>query len=177
MKAAFVMYAAYNKWANGILLRECEQISEDDYHRDMGVYFGSIHRTLDHQLLADHVWLYRLTGDGEPFDSLDDDMTGSLDVLTEKRIRLDERIISTIDQMKESDLMRTLIYRTLRKPLVMQQPLGAALFHFFNHQTHHRGQVHALMHQLGRTPPALDLIYFQNESGVGMAKDKYRVMP
>ena len=78
--------------------------------------------------------------------------------------------------MQERDFLRTIIYRTVRKPLVMQQPLGAALFHFFNHQTHHRGQVHAMLTQLGHRPAALDMIYFQRETGVWMAREEDKVV-
>ncbi|MDD7908895.1 MULTISPECIES: DinB family protein [Pseudovibrio] len=177
MKAAFVMFAAYNQWANNLLLEECAQLDEADYHRDLGVYFNSIHGTLDHQLVADRLWLYRFTGEGEAYDSLDDTLTGGFADLREKRKLMDERIISVIDRMQERDFMRTLIYRTVRKPLVMQQPLGAALFHFFNHQTHHRGQVHGMLTQLGRTPEAVDMIYFQRETGLGMAREEDMVRP
>lgn len=172
MKAAFVMYAAYNKWANELLLAECDQINSEEYHRDLGVYFNSIHGTLDHQLVADKLWLHRFTGEGEAFDSLDDGLTGDFAGLKDKRRATDERICSAIDQMQEKDFLRTMIYRTVRKPLIMQQPLGAALFHFFNHQTHHRGQVHAMLTQLGRTPAPLDMIYFQRETGHGMAREE-----
>jgi uncharacterized damage-inducible protein DinB len=172
MKAAFVMYASYNKWANDLLLQECDQIPSEEYHHDLGVYFNSIHGTMDHQYVADKVWLYRFTGQGDPIDSLDEQLTGDLATLKEKRRLLDDRICSVIDQMQEKDFLRTIIYRTVRKPLVMQQPLGAALFHFFNHQTHHRGQVHAMLTQLGRTPAALDMIYFQRETGQWMAKEE-----
>ncbi|KZL12514.1 DinB family protein [Pseudovibrio axinellae] len=171
MKAAFEMYAAYNQWANNLLLKECDAITSDEYHRDLGVYFHSIHGTMDHQLVADKVWLYRFSGQGDPIDSLDEQMTGDFATLREKRALLDTRICSVIDQMQEKDFLRTIIYRTVRKPLVMQQPLGAALFHFFNHQTHHRGQVHAMLTQLGRSPAALDMIYFQRETGHWMAKE------
>lgn len=177
MKAAFVMYAAYNQWANDLLLKECEAITTDEYHRDLGTYFNSIHGTMDHLLVADKIWLHRFSGQGDPIDSLDETLTGDLTVLKEKRLVLDSRICAVIDQMLEKDFMRTMIYRTVRKPLVMQQPLGAALFHFFNHQTHHRGQVHAMLTQIGRKPAALDMLYFQRGTGHWMAKEEDMVTP
>ncbi len=172
MKAVFVMYASYNKWANDLLLQECEQVTTEEYHRNLGVFFDSIHGTMDHLYVADKVWLYRFTGQGDPIDSIDEQLTSDFATLQEKRRQLDDRICSVIDQMQEKDFLRTIIYRTVRKPLVTQQPLGAALFHFFNHQTHHRGQVHAMLTQQGRTPAALDMIYFQRETGQWMAKEE-----
>ncbi|WP_068312302.1 DinB family protein [Polycladidibacter hongkongensis] len=172
MKAAFTMFAAYNKWANGLLLDACAALPRDDYHKDLGAHFQSIHGTMEHQVIADMAWLQRFTGEGDPITSLDESICGEFEELRGRRERLDERIISVVEQMREADLLRTLIYRTIRKPLVMQQPLGAALFHFFNHQTHHRGQVHSFLTQLGQTPPALDMIYFQRESGHGMAREE-----
>ncbi|WP_068089458.1 DinB family protein [Polycladidibacter stylochi] len=175
MKAAFTMYAAYNKWANNLLLDCCAAIPSDDYHKDLKGYFHSIHGTLEHQLIADRAWLQRFTGEGDPVTSLDESICGDFDDLRARRERLDERICGVVEQMREADLLRTLIYRTIRKPLVMQQPLGAALFHFFNHQTHHRGQVHSFLTQLGHKPPALDMIYFQRETGHGMSRDEDKV--
>ena len=71
----------------------------------------------------------------------------------------------------EPELAGSLAYRTIVNPQDITQPLAAALAHFFNHQTHHRGQAHALVTQIAGNAamPSLDLIIFQRETGVGLA--------
>ena len=81
----------------------------------------------------------------------------------------DERIRGCIEGRSEADLAATFTYTPITVPRPVTQPLAPALFHFFNHQTHHRGQAHAVLTGLGRDAPALDLIYFQRETGIGLA--------
>ena len=169
MKAVFRMLSRYNAWANARLLEDVETLPEDAYLRDLGTYFQSVHGTLDHLLLADMVWLQRFTGEGDAIDSLDEVLTEEFQDLKRQREKIDTRLIAFVDMCSEADVMRNIIYRTIRRPLVMEQPLGAAMMHVFNHQTHHRGQVHAMLTMLGKTPKALDLIYFQRDTGLGMA--------
>ncbi|WP_349360868.1 DinB family protein [Stappia sp.] len=169
MKATFRMLAQYNEWANARLIADARKLTDEEYHRDLGAFFRSVHGTLDHLLVADLVWMQRFTGEGDPLDSLDEALTEDLGELAKRREKLDARLRSFVETSSEADFLRNILYRTIRRPLVTEQPLGAALMHVFNHQTHHRGQVHAFLTMLGQTPQALDLIYFQRDSGVGMA--------
>ncbi|ADZ70813.1 DinB family protein [Polymorphum gilvum] len=169
MKAYMRMMAGYNHWANTRLLEDCTGLSDEEYHRNLAAYYRSIHGTLDHLLLADMIWLVRLYGEGEAFDTFDMTLTEDLASLKAERDILDARLIAYIDQVTEGELLQPIRYRTILNPVVIQQPIGAALVHVFNHQTHHRGQVHAFLTMLGRKPRALDLIHFQRESGLGMA--------
>ncbi|NRG18925.1 damage-inducible protein DinB [Rhizobiales bacterium] len=171
MKAALLMFAEYNRWANARILKACDELTSEEYHRDLGAFFRSVHGTLDHLLVADLIWMHRFTGLGDSLDSLDEVLTEDFASLKERRESVDGRILGFIQQLNESDIMRPILYRTIRKPLVMEQPLGSAMFHFFNHQTHHRGQAHAFLTMLGKKPEALDMIYFQRETGIGMSKD------
>ena len=77
-----------------------------------------------------------------------------------------------VARLSESDLNGTLRYRTVVRPVDIVQPLAPALDHFFNHQTHHRGQAHALLSSIigNDATPSFDLIIFQRETGVGMHK-------
>jgi uncharacterized damage-inducible protein DinB len=61
-------------------------------------------------------------------------------------------------------------YRTLRDPTQIEQPLVPLLLHFFNHQTHHRGQAHCLLTGLKGEAPSFDLLIFQRQTGIGLAK-------
>ena len=81
----------------------------------------------------------------------------------------DERISRYIEGLSDSDFTRTLRYRSLSNPANFEQPLAPALDHFFNHQTHHRGQAHCLLTMIAgsRDVPSFDLVLFQREKGIG----------
>jgi len=169
MKAYMRMMAGYNQWANARLMEDCGRLDEGLYHKDLGAYYNSIHGTLDHVLLVDMIWLVRLHGEGETYDTFDMQLTESFEDYARERRTVDERLLAFVEQATEADLMRTILYRTIRNPVVMEQPVGSALVHVFNHQTHHRGQIHAFLTMHGLAPQPLDLLYFQRESGQGMA--------
>ncbi|MBL8574950.1 MAG: damage-inducible protein DinB [Hyphomicrobiaceae bacterium] len=164
MKDHFRMLAAYNTWANKLMFDCIAQLGEADYHKPMGAYFSSINRTLNHVLVADQVWLARFNGEVEPYDTLDDlvlyedfaDMRGA-------RAKCDGHIEAMVSLLTAEDIAAVFRFRTLRKPLVEAMPMSHALAHFFNHQTHHRGQVSVMLTQLGLKTPAMDMLYFQRE--------------
>ena len=109
--------------------------------------------------MGDRVWLRRLTGQGPEPDRLDVILHDDLEDLTEARAAEDARIIAVIDGFSEKDLKGSLNYRNMAGE-ARRTKLPIVLGHFFNHQAHHRGQAHCLLGQLGKTPPSLDLIYF-----------------
>ena len=113
-----------------------------------GAFFGSLHGTLNHMVVADRVWLRRFTGDGPVQTRLDEILFEDLDRLEEARAAEDERIVGYIDRLSEADLASTFSYRTITQPQDITQPLAPALSHFFNHQTHHRGQAHGLITEI-----------------------------
>jgi uncharacterized damage-inducible protein DinB len=165
------MFAHYNAWANRRLYRCAAAISDADYRADRGAFFGSLHRTLNHLLLADRIWMKRFTGEGESYTRLDLIIHDDLPTLRAAREKEDARIIAWIDPLDEGSLAGTFSYRTIVDPTDMTQPLAPALAHFFNHQTHHRGQAHALLTAIGGRDAAmsLDLLIFQRETGIGLS--------
>jgi len=167
MKPHFQMMAAYNQWANERLYAAAQTLSDAEYRADRGAFFGSVHRTLNHILVGDRIWMYRFTGEGETYTELDIVPFDDTRHLGAARKAEDERIISWVDGLSEDRLAGTFSYRTISNPSDRTQPLSPALAHFFNHQTHHRGQVHALLSGFGIDPPSLDLIMFQRGSGMG----------
>jgi uncharacterized damage-inducible protein DinB len=168
MKPTFAMLAAYNAWCNERLYEAAAQLSDADYRADRGAFFKSVHGTLNHVLVADRIWLKRFTGQGEAPSRLDAILFESLSDLQQARRREDERIVAYIDGLSEADLAGRFRYRTISNPVDMEQPLSPALIHFFNHQTHHRGQADCLLTGFGLDAPSLDLIMFQRASGMGM---------
>ena len=139
-----------------------------DYRADRGAFFKSVHGTLNHLLVADRIWLKRFSGRGDAPNRLDAILFENLDDLRDARHREDERIIAYIDSLSEADLGGRIRYKTITNPVEIEQPLAPALIHFFNHQTHHRGQVHGLLTGFGLEAPSLDLILFQRKSGMGL---------
>jgi uncharacterized damage-inducible protein DinB len=170
MKSHFVMLAHYNRWANKRIYDAAEALPEADYRADKGAFFGSLQGTLNHLLVADQIWLRRFTGKGPVHTRLDMILHEDLASLRKARVAEDERIVAFIDGLTEHDLAGTFTYVPITNPQQLTQPYEPALIHFFNHQTHHRGQAHAIVTSIAgkNAGPVLDLIAFQRESGMGM---------
>jgi uncharacterized damage-inducible protein DinB len=169
MKPHFAMMAGYNAWSNERLYEVAAQLSDADYRADRGAFFKSVHGTLNHLLVADRIWMRRFSGEGEAPNRLDAILFEDFAELRAAREREDARIVAYIDNLSEADLAGRFRYRTITNPADVEQPLGPALTHFFNHQTHHRGQVHGLLTGFGLDAPSLDLILFQRQTGMGLA--------
>ncbi len=160
------LLARYNRWANGRLYDACARLPEADYYAARPAFFGSIHRTLNHILLADRIWLARIRGGPPVTLPLDAELHATLAGLREARTAEDESIIAYLDGLAAAELESEVRYTNSRGEL-FATPLGVVLQHLFNHQTHHRGQVHDMLTQTGVAPPPLDLIFFVRESGGG----------
>ena len=157
--------ARYNAWANRRLYEACAQLSEAEYRKPRQAFFGSIHGTLNHLLIGDWIWLARIEGQGSPQARLDDQPCASLADLREARALEDERMIRLVDAYAENDLPRPVRYRLITRPEEVETPLHVCWLHLFNHQTHHRGQVHDQLSQTEVAPPPLDLIFYLRRAG------------
>jgi len=157
------MMAHYNAWANARLYRMASQLPDEQYRRDVGAYFKSLHGTLNHLLATDRIWMRRLTGEGDHPTRLDAIVFDNLPSLTAARGEEDERIINFVQGLAETRLDEVLHYKTMNGS-PQQQPLREILAHVFNHQTHHRGQAHTILTVLGiAEPEPLDLLLMQRE--------------
>lgn len=159
--------AAYNRWANGRLYAAARALSDEQYRADGGAFFGSVHGTLNHLLGTDRIWMRRITGTGDAPNRLDAILFDTLAELETARYMEDKRIIGLVDTLSDCVLRAELSYSTSSGQAI-QQPLAGVLDHLFNHQTHHRGQVHCLIGGLlGKSAaPSLDLLQFQRETGL-----------
>jgi uncharacterized damage-inducible protein DinB len=169
MKSRYRMFAAYNAWCNERLYDAAAAVPDAEYRKDRGAFFKSLHGTLNHLLVGDRIWMRRFTGAGEQPASLDVILYEDFAGLRAARRSQDTLIGRYIDRLSEDDLLRPLRYRTVVNPQTIEQPLAPALDHFFNHQTHHRGQAHALLSSIigNDETPSFDLIIFQRQSGQG----------
>jgi uncharacterized damage-inducible protein DinB len=161
MKAHFEQFADYNHWANARLYQSAFALSDADYRRDVGAFFKSMHGTLNHILVADRIWLKRLTGQGDHPDKLGAIIHDDRRALALARADEDDRIVRYVASLDDAMLGSLLEYRTTSgKPF--KQKRSHILAHLFNHQTHHRGQAHTILSICtGREPPPLDLLVFQ----------------
>lgn len=161
MKQHFAMFAAYNRWANGRIYDAAAELSSDEFERDVGLFFRSVMATLNHIMVADRIWMFRFSGSGAAPKTLDAILFRDFDKLRPARQAEDNRIVDWIASQSEADLAGRFTYMTVTDLRTISQRLAPALAHFFNHQTHHRGQVHGALTMLGKPSVPLDLGYFQ----------------
>ena len=154
------MMAAYNRWQNQSLYQAACELTDTQRREDRGLFFGSVHSTLNHLLWGDKTWLSRFSG-REPArmasipESVDE--YGTWEVMVEARKTLDEEIIAWSDTVDEGFLAGDLSWYSGAMGREVSKPYSVLVAHFFNHQTHHRGQVHGVLTAMGQTPDDTDL--------------------
>lgn len=161
----FRSLARYNEWANRRLYAACASLPEAEYQKSRPSFFGSIHATLNHILVGDRLWLGRINGHTPRIVSLDQILYPEFLGLKVAREAEDAQIVNTIDSLSDARLDQPLDYTTMAGEK-QRAPLRFVLGHVFNHQAHHRGQVHDMLSQTAVPPPPLDLIYYLREAGV-----------
>jgi uncharacterized damage-inducible protein DinB len=151
--------AAYNRWMNERLYECCARLGDDDRKRDAGAFFKSIHGTLDHLLLGDRIWMGRFTGRPFAVKSLDQELYADFGELRDERGKTDADISQWAAGLTEAAFASELSYTSVVNPQPRRYPFWFAVTHFFNHQTHHRGQLTTLLFQRGIDPGVTDLIW------------------
>ena len=151
--------AAYNRWMNERLYAVCAGIGDTERRRDRGAFFGSVQGTLNHLLVADRLWMSRFTGESFSVPSLDTELFADFDALRRERERTDAAIDAWAADLDAETLAGTLHYTTMVDPQPRSTPLWLAVTHFFNHQTHHRGQLTTLLSQMGVDYGVTDLLW------------------
>ena len=169
----FTLWARYNRQMNRRVYDTCAALTEAEWAEDRGAFFGSVQRTLNHILIADAYWLRRLdrradrfvfqdeAGEPLPIEGADQVLYAALAVLSGWRDRLDEQIVQCVEHLQHDavDLEWRLTHR-LPDGREVRFSLTQALCHWFNHQTHHRGQVTTLLTQMGHDVGVTDLLLF-----------------
>ena len=166
----FRILAQYNISMNRNIYNACSALSDEERKRDRHAFFGSIHRTLNHLLLTDRVQLGRFIDDerARSFDangraikisSLDQELYEDFATLRREREKTDATIEAwTTSEITPEFLARDMIYDAMSASGRFSVPMWIAVTHFFNHQTHHRGQITTLLTQLGHDPGVTDLM-------------------
>ena len=149
--------ARYNCLANERLYASCAQLTDDQRRIDLDAFFGSIHGTLNHILVGDRIWLARFAGETVPSTGLDAVLHDDFDDPARARITEDARIERFFAEVGP-DFASGAIQYVNNEGRQFSDPITILAPHFFNHQTHHRGQVHAMITRLDRAlAPVLDM--------------------
>ena len=154
------LMANYNQWMNTTLLSTLQSLSHEQLTQNQGAFFGSIMGTLNHITVGDTIWLKRFAKHPAshaeslafhrlaPIHKLNHPLFNTLPELADYRTKLDSQIILWVEALSEADLDETLVYENMQG-IVARKNFFSLLMHFFNHQTHHRGQVSTLLSQNG----------------------------
>jgi uncharacterized damage-inducible protein DinB len=158
LRAHLATLARYNLWATRRLAERVAALPEADYRRDAGLFFRSVHGTLNHLLVAEHhVWFPRFAEGRSPRLRLDDELEHDRARLAERLEAGARRWPAFVAALGPERLAGTLSYvSTAGVPTAL--PFAATLAHVFNHGSHHRGQLSAALTAMGQPPPELDLV-------------------
>ncbi len=153
--------ARYNRWQNGSLYGAAETLSDAERRKERGAFFGSIHGTLCHLLWGDRIWMHRFTGSPKPPGGIKDSpgLIDAWDDLVAQRRAMDETIIAWSDGLSEDWLRGSDTWFSGAVGREVTKPIWVLVTHFFNHQTHHRGQAHAMLTAAGAKPMDTDIIF------------------
>lgn len=169
LKDQFQLLSIYNRWMNSKVYAAAGRLSATDLAADRGAFFGSILGTLNHIVVADTIWLKRFASHPSSETSLreiadlpdptrlDQIVFDDFGRLSNHRGWLDQKIVDWIADLSDRDLDSVLSYRK-SKDVAINKRYSSLVLHFFNHQTHHRGQVTTLLSQVGEDVGATDLL-------------------
>jgi uncharacterized damage-inducible protein DinB len=161
--AYFATLARYNTWATQRLLDAVARVDDADYRRDLGLFFKSIHGTLNHLLVGEHLLWFRRFAEGvSPRLALDEEAEPDRARLAQRLLEGAARWQPLIEGWPAERWGGTLDYTTTNG-VAVSLPIAGTLAHVFNHGTHHRGQVTAALTMLGQPCPVIDLVYMLQE--------------
>ncbi len=157
--------ARYNRWQNTSIFREADTLGDAARRLPRGAFFSSIHGTLNHLLWADQIWLHRFAGTPKPAGGIaeSDRLFGGWDDLKAARLHVDARIQAWADGLDQAWLDGQMTWFSGAKGREISKPRWILVTHLFNHQTHHRGQAHAMLTAAGARPDATDLAFMPDE--------------
>jgi uncharacterized damage-inducible protein DinB len=151
--------ARYNRWQNENLYGVADRLSDAERRRERSAFFGSIHKTFSHLLWGDQVWMSRLADLPKPKVGIPDSVTlyADWDNLKAERADCDGKIVGWADTVDDRWLAADQSFFSSSLGRELTKPRWVLVTHMFNHQTHHRGQVHCMLTQAGGKPSDTDL--------------------
>lgn len=163
------LLSRYNQWMNDKLYSTAAKLPDAELAKDRGAFFGSLLGTLNHIMVADIVWLQRFSVHPSQHPALDairsmptpqalaQILINDFSALSAERRSLDDTIVIWCEQLTASDLNHKLMYRNMKGEASVKN-FDSLMLHFFNHQTHHRGQATTLLSQQGLDVGVTDLL-------------------
>ncbi len=158
LRTHFTLLARYNVWATRKLFEHVDALPEDQYRRDVGLFFKSVHGTLNHLLVGEEIWFPRFASGTSPKRALNEELETDRHRLRERLVAGVQRWEPLIDGIAETRWDGVLGYVTT-KGVAQSLPFAATLSHVFNHGTHHRGQITAAITALGHACPEIDMVW------------------
>lgn len=151
--------ARYNRWQNDSIYGAADGLSDAERRQDRGSFFKSIHATRSHILWADQIWISRLSDWEKPETSIQDSaqLHDNWDALKQLRVQADQKLISWADDLGPDETHGDLSWYSGAMGRDMVKPKAVCIMQVFNHQTHHRGQVHAMLTAAGARPDDTDI--------------------
>ena len=167
LKSYFAALARYHAWATTRLLDEhLSHLTDAQWHQDCKLFFGSIHRTVNHLLVTDNIWFARLAEGVSPRIALDTELYHERDPLTAALKAAVRRWSPWLEVLDAARLDGELDY-TRSNGQAMCFPFALALGHAFNHPTHHRGQISAALTGMDQPAPELDWSFLIHQESLG----------
>lgn len=166
-KGYFLMMARYNTWQNKQIIDVVKVMDEEVLYVDHMAFFGSIMATLNHIMWGDQLWMNRWCADVDaPVEDVPDwaRVTDTPGDWQAERFRLDGRMRIWAQTLSNVDLAGPLTWRSTLLDKDFTQPKALCIIHMFNHQTHHRGQVHAILTASGHAAPTTDLVFMPEDA-------------
>lgn len=173
-----LLLAQYNRWMNQKCYAAAAKLTAGDLTQDRGAFFGSIIGTLNHIMVGDTIWLARFSrhcGNHGALDAyqtkhlpaaLDATIATDLTALHAEREQTDATILHWAGQLTEHDLEQPLSFKNMAG-VAHTKDFASLVLHFFNHQTHHRGQLSTLLLQAGQDIGITDLgMYVMHDGNV-----------
>ena len=157
--------ARYNTWQNRSLYGAADALGDDARQQDCGAFWGSLHATLAHTLWGDQIWMSRFSdtpappAHNQPHSVAD---VASWKDLKAARVAFDETIETWSRSLTDDWLRADLTWYSGAAGRQVTKPAWFLVTHFFNHQTHHRGQVHCMLTQAGIKTDDTDLFFLQD---------------
>lgn len=153
--------AAYNRWQNRNILTTAHALEPSALEAPRGVFFSSIRRTMSHILWADLMWLHRFSGSDAPDAPFKDsaEFVANWDALALLRPKVDQQLVAWSADLDPAWLQGDIVWTSSVNGAFTRKPAALAVVHLFNHQTHHRGQVHAMLTASGGLTQPTDILF------------------
>lgn len=153
------LMARYNRWQNENLIAAADGLDDAGRRADRGAFFGSIEATFSHLFWADRIWLSRFASEQPPPGGIAES-TGLIEDwgrFHDERMQLDRRILDWAEHLSPDWFAGEMTWHSGALGRQITRPRSEVVIHLFNHQTHHRGQIHAMLTAADLRPSDTDI--------------------